>query len=234
MRVAQVGRLMPSELATILLLAPIAFLGAFVYGVTGFGAGLFTIPLASHFYEMPFVLAVFAVLDSVNAIRVCVAQPQAIVREEAVRLVPVLYRWRPPRGGASPCRTGLGPDAGPGLLCVAVCPLQPRYLGRSADDHHALGLPCRRVRRYHLGHVWGGRATVCHLSEHASPRQGADTRDAGGDQPGEHWHPHCGVWLGGSAVLMDGVEHRVGRGSGRSSSRCGGRIGCMQVCRARR
>jgi uncharacterized membrane protein YfcA len=79
---------MPSELATILLLAPIAFLGAFVYGVTGFGAGLFTIPLASHFYEMPFVLAVFAVLDSVNAIRVCLAQPRAIVRAEAMRLVP--------------------------------------------------------------------------------------------------------------------------------------------------
>ena len=79
---------MPPEFATILLLAPIAFLGSFVYGVTGFGAGLFTIPLASHFYEMPFVLAVFALLDSVNAVRVCLAQPQAIVRDEAVRLVP--------------------------------------------------------------------------------------------------------------------------------------------------
>lgn len=74
--------------ATVVFLAPIAFLGSFVYGVTGFGAGLLTIPLASHFYEVPFVLAVFAVLDSVNAVRVCLAQPQAIVRAEAVRLVP--------------------------------------------------------------------------------------------------------------------------------------------------
>jgi uncharacterized protein len=74
--------------ATVLLLAPIAFLGSFVYGVTGFGAGLFTIPLASHFYEVPFVLAVFALLDSVNAVRICLSQPQAIVRAEAVRLVP--------------------------------------------------------------------------------------------------------------------------------------------------
>jgi uncharacterized membrane protein YfcA len=74
--------------ATVLLLAPIAFLGSFVYGVTGFGAGLFTIPLASHFYELPFVLAVFALLDSVNAVRVCLSQPQAIVRAEVVRLVP--------------------------------------------------------------------------------------------------------------------------------------------------
>lgn len=79
---------MPPELATILLLAPIAFLGSFVYGVTGFGAGLFTIPLASHFYEMPFVLAVFALLDSVNAVRLCLSQPRAIVRDEAARLVP--------------------------------------------------------------------------------------------------------------------------------------------------
>ena len=57
--------------ATVLLLAPIAFLGSFVYGVTGFGAGLFTIPLASHFYEVPFVLAVFALLDSVNDVLAC-------------------------------------------------------------------------------------------------------------------------------------------------------------------
>lgn len=79
---------MSPELATMALLAPIAFLGSFVYGVAGFGAGLFTIPLASHFYAMPFVLAVFALLDSVNAVRVCLAQPQAIVRDEALRLVP--------------------------------------------------------------------------------------------------------------------------------------------------
>jgi uncharacterized protein len=79
---------MPPELGTILLLAPIAFLGSFVYGVTGFGAGLFTIPLSSHFYEMPFVLAVFALLDSVNAVRLCLSQPRATVRDEAARLVP--------------------------------------------------------------------------------------------------------------------------------------------------
>ncbi|MCP5152815.1 MAG: sulfite exporter TauE/SafE family protein [Ectothiorhodospiraceae bacterium] len=71
-----------------LLLAPITFLGSFVYGVTGFGAGLFTIPLASHLFELPFVLAVFALLDAVNAVRVLAAQPRAVVREEALRLIP--------------------------------------------------------------------------------------------------------------------------------------------------
>jgi len=79
---------MEFDLGMILLFAAIAFLGSFVYGVTGFGSGLITIPLASHFHEMRFVLAVFALLDIVNAIRVCVSQPRAVVADEAVRLVP--------------------------------------------------------------------------------------------------------------------------------------------------
>ena len=76
------------DLSTVLVLAPLAFLGSFVYGVTGFGAGLVTVPLASHFFDIPFVLAVFALLDAVNAIRICMSQPRAVVREEAVRLIP--------------------------------------------------------------------------------------------------------------------------------------------------
>lgn len=73
---------------TVLVLAGIAFLGSFIYGVTGFGAGLITIPLASNLYEMRFVLAVYALLDLVNVVRVMLSQPRAVVREEAVRLVP--------------------------------------------------------------------------------------------------------------------------------------------------
>ena len=68
--------------------AAIAFIASFVYGVTGFGSGLISIPLASHFYDMRFVLAVFALIDCVNAIRVAMSQPRAVVREEAVRLIP--------------------------------------------------------------------------------------------------------------------------------------------------
>lgn len=73
---------------TVLALATIAFVAAFVYGVTGFGAGLVAIPLASLFFEMRFVLAVFALLDCVNAVRVSLSRPRAVVRDEAARLVP--------------------------------------------------------------------------------------------------------------------------------------------------
>ena len=77
-----------SDLATILAFLPIAALGSFVYGVTGFGAGLFTIPLASHVRDVSFVLAVFALLDTINAGRLSLADPRSIIRDELTRLVP--------------------------------------------------------------------------------------------------------------------------------------------------
>jgi uncharacterized protein len=79
---------MPAELQTMLVLLPVACLGSFVYGVTGFGSALITIPLASLIYPLQFVLAVFALLDIVNAVRVGLAQPHAIVWDEARRLIP--------------------------------------------------------------------------------------------------------------------------------------------------
>lgn len=73
----------------ILALAGIAFLGSFIYGITGFGAALLTIPLASQFYDLRFVLCVFAVTDLVNALRVSLWQRGGFVREEVARLVPM-------------------------------------------------------------------------------------------------------------------------------------------------
>ena len=74
----------------ILALAPIAFLGALVYGITGFGAALVAIPLATHFVPLPFALAVFVLLDLANGLRIGLEAPQHVVRGEVVRLVPML------------------------------------------------------------------------------------------------------------------------------------------------
>ncbi len=80
---------MPAELQTMLVLLPVASLGSFVYGVTGFGSALITVPLAYLICSLPLVvLAVFALLDIVNAVRVGLAQSHAIVRDEARRLIP--------------------------------------------------------------------------------------------------------------------------------------------------
>jgi uncharacterized membrane protein YfcA len=72
------------------LLAGIAFAGALIFGVTGFGSALVTIPLASHFVPLPFALALFAVCDLAAALRVGLENPRNAVRIEYYRLVPTI------------------------------------------------------------------------------------------------------------------------------------------------
>lgn len=79
---------MPDDLGLLLLIAGIAFLGSLVYGLTGFGAGLITIPLATHFVPLSFALAVFALVDFVNALRIGLQQPRDAVKAEILRMLP--------------------------------------------------------------------------------------------------------------------------------------------------
>ena len=77
----------PGELA---LLGAIAFCGALIFGLTGFGAALFTIPLATHFVPLPFALALFALGDLAAALGVGLERPKNAVRGEWTRLVPMI------------------------------------------------------------------------------------------------------------------------------------------------
>jgi uncharacterized membrane protein YfcA len=77
----------PAELAA---LGAIAFAGALVFGLTGFGAALVTIPLASHLVPLPFALALFALSDLVSAFGVGLENPRNSVRYEWTRLVPMI------------------------------------------------------------------------------------------------------------------------------------------------
>lgn len=81
---------MTPDWSTLLLLIPIGFLGSFVYGVTGFGSGLITVPLAAALVDLPFALAVFCLIDTLNVARVWLARPQSVDRDEARRLLPDL------------------------------------------------------------------------------------------------------------------------------------------------
>jgi uncharacterized membrane protein YfcA len=78
------------ELATLALLVPIAFLGSIVFGLTGFGSALVTIPLASHFLPLPLAIATFSVIDLANALRVGLERPGNAVRGEWLRLLPTI------------------------------------------------------------------------------------------------------------------------------------------------
>lgn len=81
---------MSVEPLQIAALAGIAFGGALIFGTTGFGAALVTIPLATHIVPLPFALALFALSDLGNAVRIGLENPRHAVRGEWLRLVPAI------------------------------------------------------------------------------------------------------------------------------------------------
>jgi len=77
----------PVELAALVALA---FAGSVVFGITGFGAALITIPLATHLVPLPFALALFVLMDLANSYRIGFENPKNAVRAEWTRLVPTI------------------------------------------------------------------------------------------------------------------------------------------------
>src|SRR5258707_3756654 len=73
-----------------LALAPIAFAGGFSQGLTGFGSALVTIPLATFFVPLPFALAVFAIVDWANGLRLGLESPGNAVLGAIARMVPLM------------------------------------------------------------------------------------------------------------------------------------------------
>src|SRR6266513_1832524 len=73
-----------------LALAPIAFAGGFIHGLTGFGSALVTIPLATFFVPLPFSLAVFAVVAFVNGLRLRLQKPLNAVLAEVASMVALI------------------------------------------------------------------------------------------------------------------------------------------------
>ena len=71
-------------------LAGIAFLGALVFGITGFGAALITIPLATHLVPLKYALALFVLADLAAALSIGLENPRNAVRAEWTRLVPMI------------------------------------------------------------------------------------------------------------------------------------------------
>src|SRR5438445_1987828 len=73
-----------------LALAPIAFAAGFIQGLTGFGSALVSIPLATFFVPLPFALAVFAVVDFANGLRLGLENPKNAVLGDIARMVPLM------------------------------------------------------------------------------------------------------------------------------------------------
>jgi uncharacterized membrane protein YfcA len=81
---------MPIDPLQIGALAAVAFVGALVFGTTGFGAGLVIIPIATHLVPLQFALPLFALSDLANALRVGFENPRNAVHSEWMLLGPAI------------------------------------------------------------------------------------------------------------------------------------------------
>ena len=77
----------PAEIAA---LAAAAFAGSVIFGVTGFGAALVTVPFATHFVPLPFALGLYVLMDLANAYRIGFENPKNAVKSEWTRMVPTI------------------------------------------------------------------------------------------------------------------------------------------------
>src|SRR5205823_1758203 len=72
------------------LLAGLAFFGALIVGISGFGSALVTIPIAVQFVPLQFALPLFALVDCSTAFSVGLENPRNAARDEWRRLVPMI------------------------------------------------------------------------------------------------------------------------------------------------
>jgi uncharacterized membrane protein YfcA len=82
---------MPVSLESLALAAAMITLGYVVFGLSGFGSALITVPVLSHFWPMTFVLPVLATLDVVAALYLGVRHREHAARGELVRMVPFAF-----------------------------------------------------------------------------------------------------------------------------------------------
>ena len=61
-----------------------------MFGLTGFGSALITIPLATYVVPLPFALGLYALVDLSSAAAIGFENPKNAVREEWKRLVPMI------------------------------------------------------------------------------------------------------------------------------------------------
>ena len=75
----------------VLIFAPLIVLAAnIVFGITGFGLGLITIPLLAHLYPIKFVIPMIVLLDVVASLRQATKLRGGVYKEEFVALLPFM------------------------------------------------------------------------------------------------------------------------------------------------
>jgi uncharacterized membrane protein YfcA len=99
----------PVSIESLAIAAAIVACGYFVFGLSGFGAALVTVPVVSHLWPVQFVLPVLALLDFTASMFLGVRHHRQAERRELTRMIPMAFLGAAlgatllvslPRGGA--------------------------------------------------------------------------------------------------------------------------------------
>ena len=67
-RIFSLAMTIPFDLATFAIAAAVMAGSYVIFGITAFGAALFTVPVLSHFFPLDFVLPMCALIDATAAL----------------------------------------------------------------------------------------------------------------------------------------------------------------------
>jgi len=165
----------PGELGA---LAAIAFAGSVIFGITGFGAALVTIPLATHLVPLPFALALFVLMDLANALRIGLENPARARRAEWTRQVPTIVAGT--AVGAT-LLVSLPRQAATLALGVFIVAFAAYSLARHPDTGGPIGTGWAYLAGFAGGITStlfgaGGRPTQCTFRTAGSPRSSSAPR----------------------------------------------------------
>jgi uncharacterized protein len=81
----------PVSVESLAVAAAIVACGYFVFGLSGFGAALVTVPVVSHLWPVQFVLPVLALLDFTASLALGVRHHREAERGELTRMIPMAF-----------------------------------------------------------------------------------------------------------------------------------------------
>lgn len=82
---------MPVSWESLAVAAAVVTCGYFIFGLSGFGSALVTVPVLSHLWPVQFVLPVLALLDVAAALFLGVRHHKQAERRELTRMVPLAF-----------------------------------------------------------------------------------------------------------------------------------------------
>ena len=216
----------------VLVAIPFVIVTAYtVFGATGFGSSIITVPLLAHWFPLTFAVPLVTALDCVSTANASLRQWRHADRREIGRLLPTVLVGHRARHDAARQPAARPRLAGARGVRRGLRYLRPRRPARMEGGPAVLGVAARPLRRRVQRHVRHRRTVLHDLSLGAHPRQDRVARhvvDPGDDQ---RIHPDRRVPRHRAAAERAGARRRRAAAAADVRAATLPAIACTSRCR---